>query len=164
MIQVRQVPVVIPSCIFCCYIGVIELDLEEFMEAVVEDNDGSGDYSPFPSRIFALLYILVHAIHPIASPYVYCATSSVLLVALLLQGERNLKFILFIMKQLDPALPSLDTIKRFQLPGFQPPTKVFKLLHGSESIHLCFTVSHVHFLNFCLAWYVQCMFLKNMLK
>ena len=30
------------------------------------------------------------------------------------------------MKQLDPSIPSLDTIKRFELPGFTAPKKVLK--------------------------------------
>ena len=46
------------ACIPCS-----ELDVEDLMAVTHGDTD--ADYSPFPSKVFALLFILVHAIRPI---------------------------------------------------------------------------------------------------
>ena len=37
-----------------------------------------------------------------------------------------MKFILFMMKQCDPTIPSLDVLKRFIMPDFVAPLKVRK--------------------------------------
>lgn len=52
-----------------------------------------------------------------------------------LQGESNLKFILYVCKKLNPFLPSLDDLKKFSLPGFVPPSKVclFQLYNINSS-------------------------------
>lgn len=43
---------------------------------------------------------------------------------ILVQGEANLKFIFFTMRQLDSSVPSISKMKKFSLPGFTPPTEV----------------------------------------
>ena len=40
------------------------------------------------------------------------------------QGDTSLQFIMFMMKQLCSNVPSLETVKKFKLPGFVPPEKV----------------------------------------
>uniref|UniRef100_A0A1X7UVS3 C2H2-type domain-containing protein n=1 Tax=Amphimedon queenslandica TaxID=400682 RepID=A0A1X7UVS3_AMPQE len=76
-------------------------DIQMIIDQIDENN--TGDYYPFPSEIYALLYMLVHSPRPF--------------------GESNLKFILYVCKKLNPFLPSLDDLKKFSLPGFVPPSK-----------------------------------------
>ena len=47
-----------------------------------------------------------------------------MLLIVCLQGERNIKFMMFILKQYDPTIVSLDVLKRFSLPGFANPFEV----------------------------------------
>eukprot|EP00731_Ephydatia_muelleri_P004904 Em0002g1080a len=65
----------------------------------------NGNTTPFASERFALLYTLLHSAHPL--------------------GERNLKFILHIIKKEDVSAPSLYQLKKFSLPGYHAPSLVY---------------------------------------
>ena len=39
-------------------------------------------------------------------------------------GENNLKFILFVLNQMNCVVPSFDSVKKIALTGFDAPTKV----------------------------------------
>ena len=67
---------------------------------LVSASPACFDYSPFPSKFYALAYMLVH---------------------ILCQGEANLKFVFFVMHQFDKSIPSISSIKQFLLPGMNPP-------------------------------------------
>ncbi|KAL5494053.1 hypothetical protein EMCRGX_G015323 [Ephydatia muelleri] len=75
--------------------------LEDHFEDL--DRENVGSYSPFPSKLFALLFILVNSPHPM--------------------GEKNLSFVWFILKQLDMTVPSLASVKAFKLPNMEPPMR-----------------------------------------
>lgn len=47
-----------------------------------------------------------------------------------MKGESNLNFITFMLKRLyGEAVPSISTIKKLALPGFEPPIKVIYYSH-----------------------------------
>jgi hypothetical protein len=102
------------------YNDVSDIDIDEIMKYV--DDRSLTDFSPFPSVMHALLVMLLNSPRPMVT---YNISS---LVHTLLQGEKNLKFVLFICKKLDPSLPSLDTLKKFKLPGFIIPKQVSHFL------------------------------------
>ena len=52
------------------------------------------------------------------------------------QGENNLKFVIFMLKQLDSSIASLDTMKRFTLPDFTIPTEVQVIFTTSLVLNL----------------------------
>ena len=68
------------------------------------------------------------------------------------QGEANLKFVFFVMRQLDQSIPSISSVKRFILPGLTSPTQVGKhfgyFLSSFFICHLflqCFTEAGIPF-------------------
>ena len=91
----------------------------EIMDLIALPDVVRSDYSPFPSKLFFLLYVLVNSPHPLVS-IVKESNAPVLL----LQGESNLTFVFSILKNTNIVVPSLSTIKRFQLPTFTPPERV----------------------------------------
>ena len=93
------------------------LELEELTEMDSQEDD----FAPFTSKVHALTFMLLHSPRPIVS-HMVCGRYVLLIVCL--QGERNLKFMMFILKQYDPTIASLDVLKRFSLPGFVNPFEV----------------------------------------
>ncbi|KAL5500020.1 hypothetical protein EMCRGX_G011511 [Ephydatia muelleri] len=77
--------------------------LEECFEYLELEYSSTGNYSPFPSKIIALLYLLVHSPHPV--------------------GEKTLSFVWFILKQMGISVPSLASVKAFKLPNIVTPVK-----------------------------------------
>lgn len=47
----------------------------EMMDLIALPDDGQGDYSPFPSKLFFLLYVLVNSPHPLVSMNYFIAWS-----------------------------------------------------------------------------------------
>ena len=101
--------------------------------STIEDNVVS--YAPFSSKAQALLFFLIHSPRPMVLDCVVAVVVNMdcnffyIFLSLLIyygKGERNLKFIFHICKQLDPSLPGLEAVKVLaqSLPEFVPPTKV----------------------------------------
>ena len=67
-----------------------------------------------------------------------------------LQGTTHLNFTVFAMKQLDPSMPSLSTIKKTFLPGYTPPTKVALQWHACLYAYL-----HMHMMLMHAWLYLQ---------
>ena len=107
------------------------------------EEDGDDDpyyqydesYYPFPSKIFALLYILVSSPHPLVSLYVvlwqgeknlltFWQIGKLYVYIVLRQGEKNLLLIWYILGQIGIRVPSLASIKSFKLPDMKPPVQV----------------------------------------
>lgn len=65
-----------------------------------------------------------------------------------LQGTTHLNFTVFAMKQLDPSMPSLSTIKKTFLPGYTPPTKVALQWHACMFVCI---FAHAYDAHACLA-------------
>eukprot|EP00731_Ephydatia_muelleri_P028790 Em0020g434a len=76
-------------------------DIVEWFDGLGQSN--TSNYHPFPSKIFALLFFLVNSPHPM--------------------GEKNLSFVWFILKQMGITVPSLATVKKFQLPDMKEPVR-----------------------------------------
>lgn len=72
------------------------------IDALLHECAMEEDYSPFPNKMFALLYCLLNSPKPI--------------------GESNLKFVWFVVGHTG-IVPSISAIKKFKLPGLVPPTR-----------------------------------------
>lgn len=58
---------------------------------------------------------------------IFCSLTSISSIsAIYYQGEANLKFIFFVMQQLDQSIPSISSVKHFLLPGMSSPKQVDK--------------------------------------
>ena len=92
-------------------------DIIETFEELQQSN-----YYPFPSKIFCLLFFLVNSPHPVVCAH----TLSNVFIELFHfhQGDRNLTFFWFILKQLGVTTPSLASVKRFKFPDMELPEKV----------------------------------------
>eukprot|EP00731_Ephydatia_muelleri_P033316 Em0027g64a len=80
-----------------------EYDMEEDGDDDPYYQYDDESYYPFPSKLFALLYILVNSPHPL--------------------GEKNLLLIWYILGQMGLRVPSLASIKSFKLPDMKPPVR-----------------------------------------
>ena len=57
------------------------------------------------------------------------------------KGESNMKFVCQMLQKKDPYSPSIAQLRRFTLPDFKPPTKVYNLKQTYESCVPWFLVS-----------------------
>lgn len=124
----------------------------------------SNDYTPFPSRIFALLFLLANSPRPlvclILCDYIAlfvvgdkCRNFGLEQVVLLystlmcrvyfihmhmqcMQGKKNISFIWFILKNSIPTIPALSAVTSFEIPGVIHPQRVRISLHKS-CMHSC---------------------------
>ena len=85
------------------------------------------DFYPFPNSGFALLYLLLHSPRPVVSYTeiilsLFCST----LNFIIMKGEGNMKFVCQMLQKKDPYSPSLSQLRRFTLPDFKHPTKVYQ--------------------------------------
>eukprot|EP00731_Ephydatia_muelleri_P000658 Em0001g658a len=67
------------------------------------ENTTNESYYPFPSKIFALLFLLVYSPHPM--------------------GRRNLTFVWFILKSMGVKTPSMSSVMAFKLPETEASLK-----------------------------------------
>eukprot|EP00731_Ephydatia_muelleri_P002721 Em0001g2721a len=106
-------------------------DSDEFADKDFEDLvkqfrvDEKMSYYPFPSKIFALLYILIHGPHPI--------------------GNTALMFIWFILKECGIKVPSLSTVRAFKVPGVDMPQR-----HSSTDENPYYSLSLTSIIHNCL--------------
>ena len=68
-----------------------------------------------------------------------------------MQGEANLKFVFFMMRQLDQSIPSISSVKRFILPGLTSLSSLKKVFitesaRNKDKYHS----SHTHSTDCCL--------------
>ena len=88
----------------------------------------ADSYYPFPSKLFALLYLLFQSPHPLVRHTMIVTITYTLHTHSFsfFQGESNLTFVLHILKQSAPAScpPTLSALKKFVLPDNIPPVKV----------------------------------------
>ncbi|KAL5459795.1 hypothetical protein EMCRGX_G033171 [Ephydatia muelleri] len=91
-----------------CALGDDTVDCESDSNMDFMDTDMNGDttdetYYPFPSKIFALLYMLVKGTQQVS--------------------EQTLAFVWFILQEMGVKTPSLGAVKRFKLPGTKPTVR-----------------------------------------
>ena len=91
----------------------------DLIQDLERDMHGQSFY-PFPNKLFALLYLLLHTPHQM----VHCDIHVYFDPSIFLQGETNMSFVWFILKRMGIATPSLNSIKAFQLPGVSVPKRV----------------------------------------
>ena len=84
-------------------------------------NADQTSFKPFPSLVFALLFI--HSSHPMVRCY-NKNTACTLCIHLITQGKSNLLFLRFVMRMAGLQVPSLAQVKSFKLPGFVSPARV----------------------------------------
>ncbi|KAL5506819.1 hypothetical protein EMCRGX_G008563 [Ephydatia muelleri] len=101
-------------------------EFESWMDQISLDINDRQDYKPFPSKMFALLFFLVHGPHPI--------------------GNRTLMFIWFILNQTGISVPSLKAVRSFKLPGLDLPKR-----HVSSQGNPFYCQSVVSTLQLCMA-------------
>ena len=100
-----------------------DYETSEDLEACFEElnKTKNGNYYPFPSKVFALLFFLVNSPHPMVSLLAHITTASSLIYP---QGEKNLSLVWFVLKQLGIHTPSLTSVKNFKLPAMEAPLRV----------------------------------------
>lgn len=123
------------SCHLCT--NVIAHAMHAEWTEIIRGEQQHSDYYPFSSRITALIFILLRSLHPVVSEHKYDLnlTAEKLVHT---QSERVIQFVVFMCKLLDPRVPSLTTVKKIDVPGYVPPTKVVetKILFESYSTHV----------------------------
>lgn len=82
------------------------------------DLGASDDFSPFPSRDFALLFFVLHSPRPMVCNNAQVSPSNLQI------RETTLKFARFCLIQCGIDVPSISTIKKFKLPNWIAPFKV----------------------------------------
>lgn len=118
----------------CMSLVITCLELRRILGVVTEYS--TEDFSPFPSKVSALLYMMLHAQRPI----VRCSYPNTIIIRTLLiiiiptQSEYNLKFMIFIMREVFPQTPSLAQLKTLKIPGYTPPKKVYS--HNNNNYRL----------------------------
>ena len=110
------------------------------------------DYRPFASKSAALLYLMANTGRPVVREFdwMFWININTYVLYMQLQGTTHLNFAVFAMKQLDPSMPSLSTIKKTFLPGYTPPTKVALQWHACLYAYL-----HMHMMLMHAWLYLQ---------
>ena len=150
----------------------IHVDIQQLLEEV-NSIDTGDDYSPFPTKLFFLLYLLLHSPRPIVgaiySSRMYsniiilrksisrsCYSLHIIRCSLYTQGESNLQFMWFVLKQAGVTVPTLVHVKKLVLPDFASPRRVCFIDHGQGFIQnftlgvekgLLFTAPRFHVTN-----------------
>eukprot|EP00731_Ephydatia_muelleri_P019452 Em0012g277a len=120
-------------------------DSDEFADKDFEDLvkqfrvDEKMSYYPFPSKIFALLYILIHGPHPIVCTDVLLSTGYHYFL------YNRVTLIWFILKECGIKVPSLSTVRAFKVPGVDIPQR-----HSSTDGNPYYSLSLTSIIHNCL--------------